>query len=98
MQEGFPPTRVWHSAAARRIPAVAARQHRAEWGMIARAMLDGAAPSAAQPEVHRPAAHAWWRATATPPGDHGPPNPPRSDPGQGSPNPTRTAPAQDLAN
>ena len=66
--------------------------------MIARAMLDGAAPSAAQPEVHRPAAHAWWRSTATPPGDHGPPNPPGCDPGQGSPNPTRTAPAQDLPN
>ena len=64
--------------------------------MIARAMLDGAAPSAAQPEVHRPAAHAWWRATATPPGNHGPHNPPRSDPEQGSPNPPRTAPVQDL--
>jgi amino acid adenylation domain-containing protein len=53
-------------------------------------MLDGAAPSAAQPEVHRPAAHAWWRATATPPGDHGPPNPPRTDPEQGSPDLIRT--------
>jgi len=61
-------------------------------------MLDGAAPSAAQPEVHRPAAHAWWRATATPPGDHGPRNPPRTDPEQGSPNPIRTAPAQAFPN
>ena len=64
--------------------------------MIARAMPDGAAPSAAQLEVHRPAAHAWWRATATPPGDHGPRHPLRSDPEQGSSNRTRTAPAQDL--
>jgi len=59
-------------------------------------MLDGAAPSAAQPKVDRPAAHAWWRITANPPGDHGPPNPPRTDPEQGSPNPAGPDPGQDF--